>query len=125
MSISAAVAELNKEIATLGKTITEAQKTQTRLVSHRDALLKESQTNSGGIVAKKGKPGRKPGRPAKKATAVKKTASVTKAAEAKKIVPAKKAVTAKKRTMSPEARKRIADAQRKRWAAQKQSAKPE
>jgi len=28
-----------------------------------------------------------------------------------------------KRTLSPEARKRIADAQRKRWAAQKRSAK--
>lgn len=28
-----------------------------------------------------------------------------------------------KRTMSPEARKRIADAQRKRWAAQRKAAK--
>lgn len=31
----------------------------------------------------------------------------------------KKASGRKKRTLSPEARKRIADAQRKRWAAQK------
>ena len=30
-----------------------------------------------------------------------------------------KATTKKKRVLSPEARKRIADAQRKRWAAQK------
>jgi hypothetical protein len=31
--------------------------------------------------------------------------------------------TRKKRTLSPEARKRIADAQRKRWAAQKAKSK--
>lgn len=36
---------------------------------------------------------------------------------------AAKVVTAKKRVLSPEARKRIADAQRKRWAAQKKAAK--
>ena len=40
-----------------------------------------------------------------------------KAAKAAKAAPAKK--TKKRRTLSPEARKRIADAQRKRWAAQK------
>jgi hypothetical protein len=34
-----------------------------------------------------------------------------------------KAKTRKKRVLSPEARKRIADAQRKRWAAQKAKAK--
>jgi hypothetical protein len=34
-----------------------------------------------------------------------------------------KVKTRKKRTLSPEARKRIADAQRKRWAAQKAKAK--
>ena len=46
------------------------------------------------------------------------TASVTK--KAAKAAPAAKAKKAKKRrTLSPEARKRIADAQRKRWAAQK------
>jgi len=32
-----------------------------------------------------------------------------------------KAVMAKKRKLSPEARKRIADAQRKRWAAQRKT----
>jgi hypothetical protein len=40
------------------------------------------------------------------------TATKTKSAPAK-------AKTRKKRVLSPEARKRIADAQRKRWAAQK------
>ena len=34
-----------------------------------------------------------------------------------------KAKTRKKRVLSPEARKRIADAQRRRWAAQKAKAK--
>jgi len=125
MSISAAVAELNKEIAALGKTITETQKTQTRLVAHRDALLKEGQAKSGGIIPIKGKPGRKPGSTAKKAVAVEKTASLKKATAVKKVAPARKAAASKKRTMSPEARKRIADAQKKRWAAQKASAKSE
>jgi hypothetical protein len=36
---------------------------------------------------------------------------------------AAKAKTRKRRTLSPEARKRIADAQRKRWAAQKAKSK--
>ena len=36
---------------------------------------------------------------------------------------AAKVVTAKKRVLSPEARKRIADAQRKRWAAYKKAKK--
>jgi hypothetical protein len=41
-----------------------------------------------------------------------------------KAVEAKTAVKkAKKRVLSPEARKRIADAQRKRWAAQKAKTK--
>lgn len=38
-----------------------------------------------------------------------------------KVAPAKKAK--KRRVLSPEARKRIADAQRKRWAAQKAKSK--
>ena len=45
---------------------------------------------------------------AKKAKKVKKAAKTTPAAKAKK-----------RRVLSPEARQRIADAQRKRWAAQK------
>jgi hypothetical protein len=36
---------------------------------------------------------------------------------------APKTATRKKRVLSPEARQRIADAQRKRWAAQKRAAK--
>jgi hypothetical protein len=59
-------------------------------------------------------PGRKPG-------TAKKSAVVKKAAVAKKTVVAKKAAAPKKRVMSPEAIKRIADAQKKRWAAQKNS----
>jgi formylmethanofuran dehydrogenase subunit E len=47
----------------------------------------------------------------------KKVAKVAKAAKAAKVAPAAKAK--KRRVLSPEARKRIADAQRKRWAAQK------
>jgi hypothetical protein len=43
------------------------------------------------------------------------TEQITK--KAAKAAPAKKAK--KRRVLSPEARKRIADAQRKRWAAQK------
>jgi hypothetical protein len=39
-----------------------------------------------------------------------------------KVAPGR-AKTRKKRVLSPEARKRIADAQRKRWAAQKAKAK--
>jgi|HubBroStandDraft_1064217.scaffolds.fasta_scaffold32924_2 hypothetical protein len=46
-----------------------------------------------------------------------------KVAEAKAKKTPAKARTRKRRTLSPEARKRIADAQRKRWAAQKAKAK--
>ncbi len=49
------------------------------------------------------------------------TAAVTVAAP--KTAAPVKAKKRKKRTLSPEARKRIADAQRKRWAAQKAKAK--
>ena len=50
----------------------------------------------------------------KKAPKAKKPAKVAKAAK-----PAKAAKAKKRRVLSPEARQRIADAQRKRWAAQK------
>lgn len=53
---------------------------------------------------------KKRGRPAK-------AAKVVKAAKPAKVAKTKKAK--KRRTLSPEARQRIADAQRKRWAAQK------
>jgi hypothetical protein len=45
------------------------------------------------------------------------TKKAVKAAPAAKAAPAKKGK--KRRTLSPEARQRIAEAQRKRWAAQK------
>lgn len=114
MSLSAAVAELNKEIATLDKTISEAQRTKTRLEGHRDALLKEA---GNGTVVKKGKPGPKPGSAAKKSATAKETAG------AKKAIAVKKTAVPKKRTMSAEAKKRIGDATRKRWAERKASAK--
>jgi hypothetical protein len=53
----------------------------------------------------------------KKAPKAKKPAKVEKVAK-----PAKAAKAKKRRTLSPEARQRIADAQRKRWAAQKAKA---
>ncbi|MFZ1084107.1 MAG: hypothetical protein WAN35_03980 [Terracidiphilus sp.] len=59
---------------------------------------------------------KKVGRPAK-AAKVGRPAKVAKAAKAPKA--AKVAKAKKRRTLSPEARQRIADAQRKRWAAQK------
>ena len=54
----------------------------------------------------------------KKAPKAKKPAKVEKVAK-----PAKAAKAKKRRTLSPEARQRIADAQRKRWPAQKAKAK--
>jgi len=51
------------------------------------------------------------------------TGKVAKTAKAAKAPKAPKAAKVKKRrTLSPEARQRIADAQRKRWAAQKSKA---
>ena len=53
----------------------------------------------------------------------KKTSKSRKAAKVAKAPPAAKTAKAKKRrVLSPEARQRIADAQRKRWAAQKAKA---
>jgi hypothetical protein len=49
------------------------------------------------------------------------TVSITMPNRKTKSAPAKK--TKKTRVLSPEARKRIADAQRKRWAAQKSKSK--
>jgi len=62
----------------------------------------------------------------KKAAKATKPAKVAKAAKAVKVAKAVKAPkvakTKKRRTLSPEARQRIADAQRKRWAATKSKA---
>jgi hypothetical protein len=114
MSIPAAVAELNKEIATLDKAITEAEKKKARLASVRDCLLKE-ESEIGTVPAERRKPGRKPG-------AVRKSAVVKKAAVTKKTAIAKKTAAPKKRVLSDEARKKIGEAQKKRWAAQRKSA---
>lgn len=51
--------------------------------------------------------------------------AATVAAPRRKASPAKKSKARRKRVLSPEARKRIADAQRKRWAAQKAKTKKE
>ena len=56
-------------------------------------------------------------RATKKIKKAKKAAKAVKAAPVAKV--AKVAKTKKRRTLSPEARQRIADAQRKRWAAKK------
>lgn len=81
------------------------------LQSQLDALL-------GGGSGTGAKRGRRPGRPAKTQT------SDTSGVEAES-APAKKKRGRKKgaRVMSPEARERIAAAQRKRWAKQKKEAK--
>lgn len=69
------------------------------LIDAEIAALQHARTLLAGTAAKK-----KPGRPASTAASV---------------VKLKK----KKRTLSPEARQKIADAQRKRWAAVKKAAK--
>lgn len=111
MSIPAAVAELNKEIAILDKTISESEKKKSRLVGVRDSLLKEDPRTDSAPATKR-KPGRKPG-------AGKKSTLAKKGAVAKKAVATSKAPARKKRVMSAEAKKRISEAQKKRWAAQK------
>jgi len=88
MSISGAVAELNKEIE--------------RLTKIRDSLLQGSPSPS---VAQT------------ESTLARKGAASKKASSAKKAASAKKVTPAKKRTLSPEARKRISDATKARWAA--------
>ncbi len=115
MSIPAAVAELNKEIATLDKTITEAEKKKARLIGVRDSLRKE-EDKAGSAPVRKVKPGRRP-------RATNKSKVANRAAVAKKTVGANKLAVPEKRVMSAAARKRIAEAQKKRWAAQKASAK--
>jgi hypothetical protein len=93
MSISGAVAELNEEIE--------------RLIGIRDSLLA---AQPGVAAATRLAPAPAKKSAAKKTTAAKKSATVSEAAPAKK------------RTMSPEARKKISEANRKRWAAQKKNA---
>jgi hypothetical protein len=80
-------------------------------IDHEIAQLQKARTLlSGGAVAA---PKKAVGRPRKVVAAPKKTAAAPVAAK-----PAKK----KKRNLSPEGRKRIAEAVKKRWAAQKAAA---
>jgi hypothetical protein len=115
MSINAAVAALNKEIEAIDKK-------RSRLVSLRDALVIEEgaeaqPTNS--VSATKGKPGPKPGaKKASRKTGAKKPGPKPgpKTTTAKTATAPLKAATPKKRVMSPEAKKRIGEAVKARWA---------
>ena len=89
----ARLSEVRALLATTGKVITE--------------LKKAPAAKAAGVKA-----------PVAKKSAAKKPAAKTKAAAAKAPAEAKP----KKRVLSPEARQRIADAQRRRWAAQKTEA---
>jgi len=107
MSIHAAVAALNKEIEA-------TDKKRARLVSLRDALVVEEGAEAlpSSSAPVKGKPGPKPG--AKKKPGPKPGAR--KATAVKGATTSLKAATPKKRVMSPEAKKKISDAAKARWA---------
>ncbi|MGA3373009.1 MAG: hypothetical protein ABSC48_14730 [Terracidiphilus sp.] len=79
-------------------------------IDHEIATLQQAKALLTGAVAPVVK--RKPGRPRKLVAVAPRKASVVAAVTAK---PGKK----KKRNLSPEGRKRIAEAVKKRWAAQK------
>jgi hypothetical protein len=81
-------------------------------VDREIALLQQARALLGGSAAPA--PKKAVGRPRKTAATPKKTAAVAPAATK----PAKK----KKRNLSPEGRKRIAEAVKRRWAAQKAAA---
>lgn len=83
-------------------------------IDHEIAQLQQARALLGGSAAPVAK--KKPGRPKKVAAAVTKKAAA--------VVPAvkKAAKRKKKRNLSPEGRKRIAEAVKKRWAAQKAAA---
>ena len=86
-------------------------------IDHEIAQLQQARALlSGGAVAA---PKKKVGRPRKIVVAPKKAAVVAAPVAAK---PAKLAKKKKKRNLSPEGRKRIAEAVKKRWAAQKAAA---
>ena len=79
-------------------------------IDHDIAQLQQARAFLTGIAAPA--PRKTAGRPKKSVSAPKKAASVAPAA-------AKPAKKKKKRNLSPEGRKRIAEAVKKRWAAQK------
>ena len=89
-------------------------------IDHEIAQLQQARALlSGGAVAA---PKKKVGRPRKIVVAPKKAAVVAAPVAAKPAKPAKLAKKKKKRNLSPEGRKRIAEAVKKRWAAQKAAA---
>jgi hypothetical protein len=102
MSIEAAARELTKEIDRLHK---EAE----RLTKLRDALSSEPAAPVAAVGRRAAKKTAAKKSPAKAATPAKKSA-------AKALAPAKK-----KRVMSPEGRKAIADATKRRWALKRKA----
>jgi hypothetical protein len=115
MSIQAAVAALDKEIEALDKK-------RGRLVSLRDALVVEEGTEIGAsatVPVNKGKPGPKPGAKKSGPTPTRDKLGPkpgSKATVRSKAATPRKVATPKKRVMSPEAKKRIGDAVKARWA---------
>ncbi|MGA9071100.1 MAG: hypothetical protein WB424_12635 [Terracidiphilus sp.] len=107
MAIDSILAQIDAEIAKL---------TQVRSLLANTGKIADKITER--LTKKVGRPAKaaKVGRPAKAV----KVEKVIKAPKAPKV--AKVAKTKKRRTLSPEARQRIAEAQRKRWAAQKSKA---
>lgn len=124
MSIHAAIAAMNKEIEAV-------EKKKARLESMRDALVAEAgeaEVATTSIAPVKGKPGPKPGsvkrgKPGPKPGATTKGKPGPKPGAAKKALTSQVAVAArktpadKKRVMSAEAKKKIGDAAKARWAA--------
>jgi hypothetical protein len=116
MSIQAAVAALDKEIEALDNK-------RGRLVSLRDALVVEEGTEIGAsatVPVNKGKPGPKPGAKKSGPTPTRDKLGPKpgskKATLSSKAATPRKVATPKKRVMSPEAKKRIGDAVKARWA---------
>lgn len=111
MSIHAAVAALDKEIEAIDKK-------RARLVSLRDALVVEEGAEAlpASSAAVKGKPGPKPGSKKKTGAKPEPKPGTKKAAAVKGAMTSLKAATPKKRVMSAEAKKKISEAAKARWA---------
>jgi hypothetical protein len=107
MSLQAAVSELNDEIAKLTKEGVRINREIERVAQIRDRLLPNATAASA--------PGAKQDKAAKKPTAKKK--SIAAATHKTRSAKTASAPAPKRRTMSAEARKRISDGSKKRWAA--------
>jgi hypothetical protein len=119
MSISGAVAELDKEIAGLNKEVE-------RLTQIRESLLQGASKSAARVSAtalpapaKRPGPKKKPG--PEKSTVVKKSIAVKKPVALKKSAPTKTAAPGAKRVVSEATRKKMSDAAKAR-AARKASA---